>query len=171
MESGFGAKDGGGRTTALGAKGGAVPPRNSLASLLAVAGLDDVHLLSEAELKQDFPYADEAWSTGNVYGMLFAYVNEGQSAAEVARHQIDWMRGSCRGRFDGEVTSRRSDSTFEPYVARCHAARVEDSYVAYGIVLVTAEGLLAFEHIGYPEDDTAVARVAAKVAAVLARYE
>lgn len=171
MESGFGAKGGGRRTTALGAKGDAVPPRNSLASLLAVAGLDDVHLLSEAELQQDFPYADEAWSTGNVYGMLFAYVNEGQSAVDVARYQVDWMRENCRGRFDGEVTSRRSGSTFEPYVARCDAVKMDDSYVVYGIALVTAEGLLAFEHVGYPEDDTAVAAVAAKVAAVLARYE
>jgi hypothetical protein len=129
-------------------------------------------MLTEAELEQDFPYAHEAWVADGVYGMLFSFENEGQSAADVADYQLEWMRESCRGRFDGGVKPRGTDApSVKRYFARCDEPKAENDYIVYGTVLVTEDAVLAFEHIGYPEEDAMVAASDDKLAAVLVRYD
>lgn len=164
--------DAGGGGRHIGAKGGTVPPRNSVASLLAVAGLDDVRMLGEAELEADFPYADEAWITGDVYGNLFAYANEGQSAKDTADYQLEWLSEGCHGRFASGMKADKSRSRHvNRYFASCDDPRAEHAYVLYGTVLVTADGVLVFEHFGLPGDDGKIAAIDEQLAVTLARYE
>ncbi len=41
----------------------------------------------------------------------------------------------------------------------------------YGTVLVTADGVLVFEHFGLPGDDGKIAAIDEQLAVTLARYE
>lgn len=148
--------------------------RNMIVSLLAVAGLQGVRMLDDAEIDQGFPYADQAWQVGEeAYGVFMYFKNDGRTPDEFAADELAALSRACTGRFaSGTLPAQPSGTAaMKRYFASCDDGGGDNTYVLHGTMLVGPEAVGIIEHFGNPQRAAAVAALDERVASVLVRYD
>lgn len=144
--------------------------RGAIASLLTAAGLQDVHMLSDSDRVDVFPYSEEAWEFAGGYGTFTMYEADGRSPEEHVADALASLQRDCRGGFASGILPDPS-STLERYYASCDDDQEINSYVLRGVVVMGTHRVGVIEHFGYPGQAGDVSDVDDRVVTILAAYE
>jgi hypothetical protein len=123
-----------------------------LTGFLTGAGLGEVRMMSDADRKKNFPNAQLAWTSGQVFGLYTEFSLNGRTAEQAVAQELGSLLEICHNKSAGGNTANEplGHARLIRFVAACDDS--DNSWVVSGTTIIGDQTGVLIEQLGTKED-------------------